>query len=87
MRVLEHYSDQFMTLVEQPEQRIAVLQLQLCDTIVSLTDLEVTTARAPIASLYCKAVTALAIAFGLNAYLDKTSTKCLSILPSRTQQS
>ena len=76
-RVLEHYNDQFKTLVEQNEQHIAVLQLQLCDTIVSLTNLEVTAARAAIASLYCKAVTALAIAFGLNASLDKTSTEQL----------
>ena len=76
-RVLEHYGDQCKTLVEQTEQCVTMLQLQLCDTIVSLAVLEVTTARAAIASLYCKAVTALAIVFGLNESLDKTSTKHL----------
>ena len=63
--------------MEQTEQCIAVPQLQLCDTIDSLTNLEVTTTRAAITSLYCKAVTALAIVFGLNASLDKMSTKHL----------
>ena len=38
VRVLEHYGDQFKTLVEQTEQHITVLQLQLHDTIVSLTN-------------------------------------------------
>ena len=77
VRVLEHYGEQFKTLVEQTEQCISVLQLQLWDTIVSLTELELTTSRATIASLYCKAVTALAIAFGFNASLDKMATTCL----------
>ena len=77
VRVLEHYRDQFKTLVEQTEQCIAVLQLQLHDTIVSLAKLEVTATRDAIVLLYCKAVTALAIAFGLNASLDKMATKRL----------
>ena len=77
VRVLEHYGDQFKILVEQTEQHITVLHLQLPDTIVSLAELGVTAARAAIASLYCKAVTAFAIAFGLNASLDKMSTKHL----------
>ena len=41
VRVLKHYGDQFKTLLEQTKQHIAVLQLQVHDTIVSLTDLEV----------------------------------------------
>ena len=80
VRVLEHYGEQFKTLVEQTEQCISVLQLPLWDTIVSLTELELTTTRATIASLYCKAVTALAIAFGFNASLDKMATKCLGVI-------
>ena len=80
VRVLEHYGEQFKTLVEQTEQCISVLQLQLWDTIVSLTELELTTTRATIASLYCKAVTALAIAFGFNASPDKMATKCLGVI-------
>ena len=75
VRVLEYYSEQFKTLVEQTEQCISVLQLQLWDTIISLTELELMAKRATIASLYCKAVMALAIAFGFNASLDKMATK------------
>ena len=77
MRFLEHHSEQFTTLVEQTEQCISVFQLQLHTTILSLAKLELAATRATIASLYCKAVTALAIVFGFNASLDKMATKCL----------
>ena len=73
--VLEHHGEQFKTLVEQTEQCISVFELHLCDTIVSLTELEHSTTRATIASLYCRAVTALAIVFGFNASLDKMATE------------
>ena len=45
MRVLEHYSEQFKTLVEETEQCISVLQMQLWDTIISLTKLELRITR------------------------------------------
>ena len=47
----------------------------MCNTIISLAKLEVTVTREAIASCYSKAVTALAIAFGFNASLDKMATK------------